>query len=179
MPIVAGDAAQPFMHTHRRAVIARARLCPPLIHRRRTACFRLARRMALVADRLPSVLAHSQRAGTIVQLRNRLSEAAVKCMPSRRSKKASESCTASARHGDSARQASSPGCPRDASDGMSGKASSAHRQCPRASNARGPCVSCGWTRSRTEPLKCIPWQRRQSSIIMRFELCTGSAKIWL
>ena len=43
---------------------------------------------------------------------------------------------------------------------------------------RARCI-CGWTRSRMGPLKCIPWHRKQSSIIMRFELCMGSAKIWL
>ena len=48
-----------------------------------------------------------------------------------------------------------------------------------ANDAPRSFVFRGCTRSRIEPLKYMPWQRRQSSISMRLELCAGSVKIWL
>lgn len=67
---VAGDAAQAFMHAHGRAVVAGAHLRTPVICRRNGAGIGNARRMALVADGLPRILAHLHRPRTILQMRN-------------------------------------------------------------------------------------------------------------
>ena len=150
----------------------------PSVFGRRRARLRLPRRMALVAERLARVLAHRHRAGAIIQLRNgersggkvdafaaviegqRIVE---RPRPRRR-------C---------ARRAWFPARLRGGPGGRSCRASPADRQSRNESCAMAPWCSCGCTRSRIEPLKCMPWQRKQSSISMRLVFCAGSAKIWV
>ena len=70
VPAVAGEAAQPFMYTHRRAIVAGANLRAPLVCRGRSPRLKTARSMAFVAKRGPWIRAHGDCARAIVQLRN-------------------------------------------------------------------------------------------------------------
>ena len=71
VPIVARHAAQAFMHTHRRPVVSRTRLRPPVAISRNTLCLRQTRSMALIAESLPLVGTHLQLPRAIIKRRNR------------------------------------------------------------------------------------------------------------
>ena len=66
---VAGEAAQPFMHAHRGAIVAGANLRAPLVCGRCGPRFQTTGSMALVAERRSWIRAHGDYARAIVQLR--------------------------------------------------------------------------------------------------------------
>jgi len=67
---VAGNAAQAFMHAHRRAVVAGAYLRTPVMRGGNGSGVGNARGVALVADGFALVFAHLYRAVAIIQFRN-------------------------------------------------------------------------------------------------------------
>jgi len=69
MPVMARKTAQPLVHAEWRAIITRSGLHSPSVHGRRQSRLRRAGRVALVADRLPWILADMKDMGTVRHLR--------------------------------------------------------------------------------------------------------------
>ena len=156
------------MNAHRRAIVAGADLRAPVIGGRDSVCLRLTRRVALVAEGLPLIGTDLHGARSVGQLRKR-QQPDGKMHLLAAIEDGQRICRRRARRTEM--RSGGPGLqrrPRGASGGRPWQGIVGWSAKPARVMCQGPAVFCGWTRSRIAPLKCMPWQRRQSSISRRF-----------
>ena len=164
---VAGEAAEALVDAHRRPVVAREHLVPR------------PRRVALVAERLPPVRARAHESLAFPHRRQGKPlepDRARGCAGRRRPATAARSpartgrrvAARAGRH----RLAPSRWIAWQVRHGIAGRLAYSG-----FTSVHGPLRSSGVTRSPMPPSKCMPWQRRQSSISCWLALCSGFRKM--